>query len=280
MSSTKAAITGLFVCPICYTSFMNEWSIHRKRVIMGLILLALVILLGIPVALYFHKAPSCSDGVQNGDETGVDCGGSCSLICPDDSLPMLFKGDPQVLPITSSTYDVVAYVQNPNATGEVTSAPYTITLYDASTSAPVSTIQGSTYIPPASTFALFSGPLFFATSTPTHATFTWGNLVYKKNINPVPQLTIENTTLLNASTSPRIEATVLNDTLQTVSNVELVALIFDENGTIVHASRTVLESLAPGESQPIVYTWPAPFVGTTTVVEIIPRIFPDASYIK
>merc|ERR1712117_159039 len=25
--------------------------------------------------------PTCSDGTQNGDETGVDCGGSCS-VCP------------------------------------------------------------------------------------------------------------------------------------------------------------------------------------------------------
>ena len=29
-------------------------------------------------------APSCSDGVSNGDETGVDCGGSCSTLCTAD----------------------------------------------------------------------------------------------------------------------------------------------------------------------------------------------------
>lgn len=27
-------------------------------------------------------APTCSDGIQNGDETGVDCGGSCPTVCP------------------------------------------------------------------------------------------------------------------------------------------------------------------------------------------------------
>ncbi|HAA19410.1 MAG TPA: hypothetical protein DCP28_11800, partial [Cytophagales bacterium] len=26
--------------------------------------------------------PTCTDGVQNGDETGVDCGGSCGTPCP------------------------------------------------------------------------------------------------------------------------------------------------------------------------------------------------------
>lgn len=32
--------------------------------------------------------PACDDGIQNGDETGVDCGGSCPTVCPtcDDGI--------------------------------------------------------------------------------------------------------------------------------------------------------------------------------------------------
>lgn len=30
--------------------------------------------------------PNCSDGAQNGDEAGVDCGGSCSTACPPEPL--------------------------------------------------------------------------------------------------------------------------------------------------------------------------------------------------
>jgi hypothetical protein len=30
-------------------------------------------------------APTCSDGVMNGDEEGVDCGGSCPNACPDET---------------------------------------------------------------------------------------------------------------------------------------------------------------------------------------------------
>ncbi|WP_437836422.1 hypothetical protein [Sorangium sp. So ce1153] len=29
------------------------------------------------------KAPTCDDGVKNGDETGVDCSGGCPRRCPD-----------------------------------------------------------------------------------------------------------------------------------------------------------------------------------------------------
>src|SRR5262249_30878346 len=31
------------------------------------------------------SGPSCSDMVQNGNETGIDCGGSCGVACPSCS---------------------------------------------------------------------------------------------------------------------------------------------------------------------------------------------------
>ena len=30
-------------------------------------------------------APTCTDGIQNGGETGIDCGGSCPLKCDSES---------------------------------------------------------------------------------------------------------------------------------------------------------------------------------------------------
>lgn len=38
-------------------------------------------------------APTCNDGIQNGDETGVDCGGSCPTVCLTQiNLPVTFEG--------------------------------------------------------------------------------------------------------------------------------------------------------------------------------------------
>lgn len=38
-------------------------------------------------------APSCTDGIQNGTETGVDCGGSCPNVCLlQINLPVTFEG--------------------------------------------------------------------------------------------------------------------------------------------------------------------------------------------
>jgi hypothetical protein len=37
-------------------------------------------------------APTCTDGIQNGTETGVDCGGSCAACLTQISLPITFQG--------------------------------------------------------------------------------------------------------------------------------------------------------------------------------------------
>lgn len=41
----------------------------------------------IPADIYGGSTPTCSDGIQNGGETGVDCGGSCSA-CSAVSMPI------------------------------------------------------------------------------------------------------------------------------------------------------------------------------------------------
>ncbi|MGB1269388.1 MAG: M43 family zinc metalloprotease [Flavobacteriaceae bacterium] len=44
-------------------------------------------------------APTCTDGIQNGDETGVDCGGSscspCQAVCVDTTLRIKFDNYPE-----------------------------------------------------------------------------------------------------------------------------------------------------------------------------------------
>jgi hypothetical protein len=48
--------------------------------------------------IYFYgtaAAPSCTDGIKNGDETGVDCGGTCDA-CPEIKLPLDFSDASQL----------------------------------------------------------------------------------------------------------------------------------------------------------------------------------------
>ncbi len=262
---------------------MNQWSRRRKRIILFLIIFVLVVLIGLPVFFLFYRAPTCFDLKQNGDETGVDCGGSCQLLCQVESLPLLLKGDPRILLVATSTFEMVALVENPNNSAEVYRAGYTFKLYDAQSVIPIRVIEGETYIPKGATFAIFEGPFTLEQGvSPTRGTIEWKRetLVWQKNITALPELKVKDTILSREETNPRLEVTVENLSLETVSNVDLVATLSDAQGNIFAASKTFIDTLSPGAETLAVFTWPKPFKLRVVDIDIIIRIFPDRSFIK
>lgn len=256
---------------------MNKWARRRKRIILGMILLALVIVVGIPSFFLFYKAPTCFDGKMNGDETGVDCGGSCRLICSNESLPIITLGDPRVLTVAENLYEVVVRVENPNTSAEVNKAEYVFKVFGNNNSSPLKVINGSTYVPKSSRFVIFEGPFnLSANSLPTRATFEWveSSLVWEENKARVPELLVSNKVLKDTDTQPRLTADVANLSLESASDIDLVATITDEGGNIFAASRTVIDTISPGEVVPIVFTWPSAFSLDALGYDITVRVFP------
>ncbi len=262
---------------------MNSWSRSRKRIILGIVLFIVVVLIGVPLYFLLYRAPTCFDGAVNGDETGIDCGGSCQLLCTAESLPLISRGDPRVLEVSPSVFEVVALVENPNASAEIRHARYTFKLYDSSSAIPVKVIGGETFVSKGSIFAVFEGPFTLEAGVmPTRAVLEWqkGNIVWEKNISPAPELLIKNQVLSKEDSNPRIDASVENRSPENVSNIDLIALVSDGEGNIFAASKTFIETLPGGAVEPVVFTWPRPFNATTTQIEIIVRIFPDRSFLR
>ncbi|MBB88505.1 MAG: hypothetical protein CMP06_14605 [Xanthomonadales bacterium] len=72
-------------------------------------------------------APSCADGVQNGDETGLDCGGSCGATCDtgascDDGLDCVSGGC-----TAGACNPPLSVTISPNACGDASLGPITYT---------------------------------------------------------------------------------------------------------------------------------------------------------
>jgi hypothetical protein len=263
---------------------MNEWSRRRKRIVLAIVTLALLVLVGLPALFLFYKAPSCSDGRQNGDEAGIDCGGSCQLLCKAESLPLILKGDPRILSVSTTTYQVVALVENANTDAEIYQAGYTLKLYGASSGAiPIKIIEGEAFVPKGSVFSIFEGPITIEESgLPTRAVLEWdqGSLVWQKEVRTYPKLEVKDIKLSREETAPRLEAVVQNLSLENVANIDLTAVLSDASGNIFAASKTFIDALAAGSESPIVFTWPRPFGQEVAGTDIIIRIFPDRSFIK
>lgn len=58
-------------------------------------------------------APTCTDGIQNGTETGVDCGGSCSACLTQINLPINFEGSTTNFTVTDFGGNASSLVVDP-----------------------------------------------------------------------------------------------------------------------------------------------------------------------
>lgn len=250
---------------------------------MSLVLFVVTILIGIPAFFLFYQKPTCFDRKLNGDEKEVDCGGSCQLICSAESLPIISKGDPRVLTVAPNVFEVVALLDNPNSGAEISRAHYTLKIFDSVSTIALKTIEGETFVPKGATFAIFAGPFTLeAGLVPTRAILEWdkGSLIWHKNTKVLLEIIVRDKLLSNEDSSPRFEAMVGNGTLESISNIDFVALISDEEGNIFAASKTFIDTLAPNENAPIIFTWPRPFSKKAAQLDIITRILPDRSFIK
>src|SRR3954464_1462619 len=124
---------------------ISQWSARRRGLIFLLSLLIIVVVLGTTGYLLFSQKPDCFNTKQDGDETGVDCGGSCQLLCRPEILPLVTLGDARLLKIAPDTYEVVIVAENPNTNASVIRAPYTFNIYSSGEKKPVKTISASTY---------------------------------------------------------------------------------------------------------------------------------------
>lgn len=248
-----------------------------------MVIFVVVMLIGLPAFFLFYHSPTCFDGKQNGDETGVDCGGSCQLLCKAESLPLILKGDPRVLAVSSTTYQVVALIENPDNTAEIYHAGYIIRVYDAGNAVPLKVIEGETYAPKGATFAILEGPFSIESGgVPKRAILEWkeNSFVWEKNASSLPHLEIQQSILSRGDSAPRLDVMLQNFSLKEANNIDLVALLSDGGGNIFAASQTFIDRLGPSETAPAVFTWPRPFGQEAISTNIVIRIFPDRSFIK
>jgi Mg-chelatase subunit ChlD len=244
----------------CYTYIMNSWASRRRAIYLGALVL---ILSSVSYAIFWnfwYRAPTCFDKIKNGDETGLDCGGSCTLVCSDSVIAPIVRWDPRVFEVLPGMWSVLVYVENPNINIDATYVPYSFTLYGENNKV-LAERKGATILPKNKTVGIFEGGV---TTTPEtkikRAVFELGNnIVWNKNELPPPDITVTNGSLLKLDSEPRVLANVKNNGTEEFKNIELVIAIFDGSDNVIAASRTFVESLKKNEDANIFFTWPKPF---------------------
>ncbi|MBY0294085.1 hypothetical protein K2Q08_02015 [Patescibacteria group bacterium] len=243
-----------------------DWG-KRMRVTLSVVVGAVVLLVlaGVLFAV-LYKVPTCTDRVQNQDEEGVDCGGSCAYLCTATLQAPRVTFIRPVSPQPGRT-DIIAYIDNRNPRAAAKHAGYSIELF-GSDGARITTVTGTIDLPPGRTVPLFipaaaqGSVVATAFLTFSSSTLAWYQVDPDKNAITLAEATLRDGPM------PRITTTLDNPSFDPQYDVQAVAVVFDASGTAIAASRTVLPNIKARTSVPVTFTWNAPFIGTAAHVEV------------
>jgi uncharacterized protein YcfL len=248
------------------------WSAKRQVLYASVTILIVAFILFLIIRPYFNKAPTCFDGKQNGEEIGVDCGGTCQVACTFevDQVSVRWARAFEVVP---GRYNAVAYLENHNQDRVVNAISYRFRFADKD-NVYIGKREGIAYIPPSSKFAVFEPAIDLGNSVPVYTTFeftqnpTWINVTGTK----VDQLKIlvSDIKLENEDSSPRLSAFLKNNSLIEIPEVNVIAILYDAQGNAVNISKTYLDKIEGEESVQVNFTWPQAFGTEIVQKEIIP----------
>jgi hypothetical protein len=246
-----------------------SWGTRRRNLIV--FVFALIILIPVSIIAFntYYTPPNCFDGFMNGEEEGLDCGGKCALICDADIIDPIVVWK-RAFSVSPGVYNVVAYVENPNADSGVRDAQYVFRLYDTE-NVLLYERKGSTSIRPKEILPIVENTLFTDQLLADRVTFEFTNqLIFEKEENFEPIIIVEDEEITEVEISPRIDAKLRNTSLLPVRDIFIVAIIYDGQDNAIASSSTVIEKIDKDQSVPIVFTWPVPFSSEVARIELIP----------
>ncbi len=250
-----------------------SWAGRRRFIILSILGAIVIAIVAVTLIATLHHTPSCTDGIQNQGEQGVDCGGPCPYLCSALEQP------PTVLFTTlvgngQGRMDVVAEIENKNTDAAAKAVPYTIDLYDAShtllreLSGTVDLAPGATvpvYIPGVGTGTQAVATAFLSIDA---SAVQWYRLA--QNPRTIPQ--VSDVSVSATSTAPMITASLTDPSTDPLSQVRAVVLVHDEQGNVIAASQTIVPTIPALGSATATFSWNAPFRGAAITTEVIPVI--------
>jgi len=261
---------------------------HRKRrkaiILSVYALLAFGIVWLIAGAL--RPAPSCTDGRQNQNETGVDCGGVCGACTTTIAAePLKIEGS-YIIDGVDGRVDAVAQITNPNHLFGASSVRYTFVLKDAQGTV-IGRRDGATFILPAQTkYVLEPGIEVQENARVANAEFTITRTQWEVfDGYEEPRIVVLNKayTLAHSDTVySRVTGLVRNESPFDFDKIYVNVVLKDAAGTPIAIHRTRIDTFDSGMERDFSLPWPQKFPGdvATVDVDVEANVFDVTNYRK
>lgn len=246
-----------------------SWGSRKRNFILLIFFVVVFLVIVITAFLVFYKEPTCFDNQQNGIETGVDCGGTCDLLCNTATVDPIVHWV-RYFKIADGLYSVIAYVENQNTNAAVKNLPYSFKLYD---DLGVTLVEksGRVNLNPRQIIPIAQTGLSTGELSPTRVTFDFTNkIVWQKEEKKEPVLIIKDEQIIPDKEVQKITAEAYNSSLEDVQNVTFVVIVYDKNNNAIASSSTLIDEIRGSQNVNLLFTWPTNFSDQISRFEIIP----------
>lgn len=207
----------------------------------------------------FSPAPTCTDGIRNQSEKGVDCGGVCAPCKEVAQGQNLVVKEVAVVSGGDNTFDAVAKIANPNDSVGASSFKYTFSLKDAKGTV-LTTREGSGFILPAdSRYIAELGFRIDGNTIPLKAEIAISDVKWEK-IGEIgkPQLGVYSKNFGKTPTGngSQADGVIRNESGYNLGKILVVIVLRDEKGEIVGVNKTEKNSVRTREERDFHSVWP------------------------
>lgn len=248
---------------------MSSWSRQRKTLYGAIVVVALLILVALPAWKLFYKAPTCFDGIKNGKEQGVDCGGSCQKLCQSQFLSPIINWS-RFEELAPGYYNVATYVENPNIDVEANDVPYVVQLYD-NRGVLITEFRDTLDIPPHRNTLAFRSAINVQQRVPTKVLFEFEAAPnWRKRDDPLKNLVIANKDYQESGSNSSLTVTMRNNGVLPIGEMSVYVVLYDTTGNTIGFSKTIVDGIDAGGTITAPFTWPINRQGKVVSIEVLP----------
>lgn len=244
--------------------------IRRKLKQIVIIAVYIFIFLGIVFFIFsILHSPSCKDGIENGKEEGIDCGGECPQKC--EKIPRL--KELKISPITIIPYqgkcDLVAEITNANQEYGFDGVEYVFSIYKDKNK--IDQRSGKTYILPNEGIYLIETKIPCEEIPDKAELEIKGKEAKEFQEDGRPKLEVLNKSFhysKMADTFFEVNFQVANRSGYDFYSLDMRAIVVDESGNFIAINKSNINSIKSGEIRDFRIFWPSEFKGSATEVII------------
>jgi hypothetical protein len=251
-----------------------------RRLVIASIFLAVFALLGYGTRQLTQAPPTCTDGIKNGNEEGVDCGQfACQNYCePDLDPPQIVST--KLIKAEMDDYDFVAQILNEHKDFGASEVSYELSLINAEGKELLKR-EGLFYILPGQTKYLILPHLTTETTVADIKfdikTAKWQKIDSLEGMN----LVVRREDFMPGREA-NLDAVIFNDSDFDFDTVDIDVILRNPNGDIIAVNKSELNTVKARTERSFRATWPFQIPGSVDKIEIFPttNLFLNSNFIK